>query len=157
MFLRIRGKSVGENVTLNITCPDDNETKVSVKVNLEDISINMLDDHTNEIQLLDNCKIVFRYPILSDMSGITAGGDIQSVFKLMEACVQEIHYGDDVYYRADMSDKDITDFIDQLTGDQFEKISEFFNSMPKLRHAVNVTNPKTKKKSEIVLEGLQSI
>ena len=156
LFLRIRGKSVGENVTLNITCPDDNETKVSVKVNLEDISINMLDDHTNEIQLLDNCKIVFRYPILSDMSGITAGGDIQSVFKLMEACVQEIHYGDDVYYRADMSDKDITDFIDQLTGDQFEKISDFFNSMPKLRHVVKVTNPKTKKKSEVVLEGLQS-
>ena len=156
LFLRIRGKSVGENVTLNITCPDDNETKVSVKVNLEDISINMLDDHTNEIQLLDNCKIVFRYPILSDMSGITAGGDIQIVFKLMEACVQEIHYGDDVYYRADMSDKDITDFIDQLTGDQFEKISDFFNSMPKLRHVINVTNPKTKKKNEIVVEGLQS-
>ena len=90
------------------------------------------------------------------MSGITAGGDIQSVFKLMEACVQEIHYGDDVYYRADMSDKDITDFIDQLTGDQFEKISDFFNSMPKLRHVVKVTNPKTKKKSDVVLEGLQS-
>ena len=74
----------------------------------------------------------------------------------MEACVQEIHYGDDVYYRADMSDKDITDFIDQLTGDQFEKISDFFNSMPKLRHVVKVTNPKTKKKSDVVLEGLQS-
>ena len=85
----------------------------------------MLDDHTNEIQLLDNCKIVFRYPILSDMSGITGGSDMESVFKLMESCVQEIHYGDDVYQRADMTDKDISEFIDQLTGEQFEKISDF--------------------------------
>jgi len=156
LFLRIRGKSVGETVDLNLTCPDDNETKVQVKINLEDISVNMLDDHTNEIQLLDNCKMVFRYPILSDMKGITGGSDIQSVFKLMESCVQEIHYGDDIYRRDDMTAKDITDFIDQLTGSQFEKISDFFNSMPKLRHSIPVTNPKTKKKSEVVLEGLQS-
>ena len=147
---------VNSPVTLNVTCPDDNETKVKVKVNLEDIYVNMLDNHTNEIQLLDNCKIVFRYPILSDMSGITGGSDMESVFKLMEVCVQEIHYGDDVYQRADMTDKDISEFIDQLTGEQFEKISDFFSSMPKVRHIVKVTNPKTKKKSEVVLEGLQS-
>ena len=156
LFLRIRGKSVGENVTLNVTCPDDKKTKVPVKLNLEDVTINMLDDHTNEIQLLDNCKIIFRYPILSDMKGITGGSDMESVFQLMESCVQEIHYGDDVYQRADMTDKDITEFIEQLTGSQFENISEFFNSMPKLRHVITVTNPKTKKKGEVVLEGLQS-
>ena len=90
------------------------------------------------------------------MSGITGGSDMESVFKLMEVCVQEIHYGDDVYQRADMTDKDISEFIDQLTGEQFEKISDFFSSMPKVRHIVKVTNPKTKKKSEVVLEGLQS-
>ena len=156
IFLKIRTKSVGSNVKLNVTCPDDNETKVKVKINLEDIYVNMLDDHTNEIQLLDNCKIVFRYPILNDMSGITGGSDMESVFKLMEVCVQEIHYGDDVYQRADMTEKDISEFIDQLTGEQFEKISDFFTSMPKVRHVVKVTNPKTKKKSEVVLEGLQS-
>ena len=154
LFLRIRGKSVGDIVDLNITCPDDGKTQVPVQLNLEDISVNMLDDHTNEVQLLDDCKIVFRYPIMSDMKGITSGVD--STFKLMSSCVTEIHYGDDVYTKADMTDKDINEFIDQLTGQQFEKISEFFNSMPKLRHIVNVTNPKTKKKSEVTLEGLQS-
>ena len=74
----------------------------------------------------------------------------------MSKCISEIHYGDDVYTKADMTEKDINEFIDQLTGKQFEKITDFFNGMPKLRHVVNVTNPKTKKKSEIVLEGLQS-
>jgi hypothetical protein len=156
LFLRIRGKSVGDTINLSLTCPDDNKTKVDYKLNLEDVSVNMLDDHTNEIALTDDVKIIFRYPILTDMHGEAGGSSISGVFKLMTSCISEIHYSDDVYTRADMTDKDVDEFIDQLTGEQFEKITKFFNSMPKLRHVVNVTNPKTKKKSEIVLEGLQS-
>ena len=157
LFLRIRGKSIGEIVDLNITCPDDEKTQVNVKINLEDVSVNMLDDHTNEIQLLDDCKIIFRYPILTDMKNVGVdSGSVENIFSIMTSCVTEIHYGDDVYTKADMTNKDINEFVDQLTGQQFEKISEFFNSMPKLRHIVNVTNPKTKKKSEVTLEGLQS-
>ena len=156
LFLRIRGKSVGDTVKLSLTCPDDNKTKVDYNLNLEDISVNMLDDHTNEIYLTDDVKIIFRYPILTDMNCITGTSDVSGIFNLMSKCISEIHYGDDVYTKADMTNKDVDEFIDQLTGEQFEKITKFFNSMPKLRHVVNVTNPKTKKKSEIVLEGLQS-
>tara|TARA_B100001093_G_C26619384_1_gene923868 strand:+ start:25 stop:729 length:705 start_codon:yes stop_codon:yes gene_type:complete len=156
LFLRIRGKSVGEIVELNLTCPDDGKTQVPVKVNLEDISVNMLDDHSNEILLMDDIKIIFRYPILSDMKGANVNDNVNTVFGVMNSCVHEIHYGDDVYTKADMSEKDIEGFIDQLTGQQFEKITDFFNSMPKLRHVISVTNPKTKKKNEIVVEGLQS-
>ena len=156
LFLRIRGKSVGDTVKLSLTCPDDNKTKVEYNLNLEDISVNMLDDHTNEISLTDDVKIIFRYPILTDMNGITGTSDITGIFNLMSKCISEIHYGDDVYTKADMTNKDVDEFIDQLTGKQFEKITDFFNGMPKLRHVVNVTNPNTKKKSEIVLEGLQS-
>ncbi len=156
LFLKIRGKSVGDVVNLSITCPDDNKTKVPVKLNIDDISVNMLDEHSNEILLMDNIKIIFRYPILSDMKGMTVGQTASGVFSVMNSCVQEIHYGDDIYTRADITDKDVEDFIDQLTGAQFEKITDFFNSMPKLRHIIPVTNPKTKKKGEVVLEGLQS-
>ena len=156
LFLRIRGKSVGDTVKLSLTCPDDNKTKIDYNLNLEDVSVHMLDDHTNEIYLTDNVKIIFRYPILADMQGIAGVGDVSGMFSLMSKCISEIHYGDDVYTKADMIEKDINEFIDQLTGKQFEKITDFFNGMPKLRHVVNVTNPKTKKKSEIVLEGLQS-
>jgi hypothetical protein len=101
-------------------------------------------------------KIIFRYPILTDMHGVTGVSDVTGMFNLMSKCISEIHYGDDVYTKADMTEKDINEFIDQLTGQQFEKVTNFFNGMPKLRHVVNVTNPKTKKKSEVVLEGLQS-
>ena len=157
LFLKIRGKSVGETVELNILCPDDGETSVPVKLAIDDISIQMLENHTNEIMIQDDIKVVFRYPILSDMEGmITASSDIESVYKLINKCIKSIHYGDEIYNRIDITEKDIDEFVDQLTGDQFETLVEFFETMPKLRHIIEVDNPKTKKKSEVVLEGLQS-
>ena len=78
------------------------------------------------------------------------------MFKVLYRCIDEIHYGDDVYHRIDISDKDIEEFVEQLTTEQFQKITNFFDTMPKLHHVVEVTNPKTNVKSEVVLEGLQS-
>ena len=78
------------------------------------------------------------------------------MFKILYKCVNEIHYGDDVYHRIDISDKDIEEFVEQLTTEQFTKMTDFFQTMPKLSHTVEVTNPKTNVKSEVVLEGLQS-
>ena len=156
LFLQIRGKSVGENVEIRVTCPDDKKTQVPVKLNLSDVSVQMTNDHSNVVNITDNIKMHLRYPLLSDISITENKSDTETVFELLNTCVHQLHYGDEIYHRSDISDKDITEFIDQLTAGQFEKVIEFFNSMPKLRHVVSVTNPKTKKKSEVVLEGLQS-
>ena len=91
------------------------------------------------------------------MMGVsTEAKDIQKAFHILNTCIESIHYGEDVYNRIDISQKDIDEFIDQLTTEQFENVMYFFNTMPKLRHVVQVTNPKTKKKSEVVLEGLEN-
>jgi len=155
LFLKIRGKSVGDKIELNLICPDDGKTQVKKTIDLEDVGIHMLEDHTNEIVVSDECKIIFRYPILSDMKGV-AVSDISSAFSVITSCISEIHYGDDIYHKNDISEKDIEGFIDGLTGEQFEKITGFFQTMPKLRYVVEVINPKTKKSNEIVVEGLQS-
>ncbi len=157
LFLRIRAKSVGETIELNVLCPDDNETQVPVTVEVDDIKITMLENHKTEIEILENVKINFRYPILDDMEGLLGvESNVDSVFTLINRCVKSITHGDEVYYRVDMTEKELNEFLDSLTGEQFEYLIEFFDSMPKLRHVVQVTNPKTKKKSEVVLEGLQS-
>tara|TARA_Y100000361_G_C11014202_1_gene265998 strand:+ start:13 stop:633 length:621 start_codon:yes stop_codon:yes gene_type:complete len=156
LFLRIRSKSVGESVDVSITCPDDDKTQVRTKINIEDVKVQTYSDHNNIIDLTDTIKIVLRYPSLSDIGMV---GDTQTsdgIFKLLYRCIHEIHHNDDVYNRVDMSEKDIEDFIDQLTSEQFEKITKFFQTMPKLSHKVSVTNPKTKVRGEVVLEGLQS-
>jgi len=157
VFLKIRGKSVGETVNLTLICPDDGTTTVPVDLKLDDINVQMLDEHTNEINISDTVKVIFRYPLLNDMKEMKTGSsDVEKVFHFLVNCMREIHYGDDVYNRVDLKDKEIEDFIDQFTGEQFEMVTGFFNSMPKLRHTVEITNPKTKVKSEIVLEGLES-
>ena len=156
LFLKIRGKSVGEKVKLNLICPDDGKTTVPYELNLENVECQVQDDHSNEIQINEDIKIVFRYPLLNDLQNVKASaGDSEKTFHFMECCIDSIHSGD-VFQRIDIKDKEISDFIEQFTNEQFEKITQFFNTMPKLRHIVKVTNPKTKKKNEILLEGLES-
>ena len=157
IFIKMRGKSVGEKVKLNVTCPDDEKTKVPVEVNLEDINVQMTKNHTNEINLTDNIKLIMKYPILSDMKNIkTDGGQSDFIFDILEHCIQEIHEGETVFNKVDITKKDLEEFIDQFTIDQLNDVIQFFDTMPKLRHIVNVTNPKTKVKSEVVLEGMNS-
>jgi len=157
IFLKIRGKSVGEKVQLNLTCPDDEKTTVPVEVNLEDVSVQMVADHTNEIQITDQVKLFLKYPILSDMKGLMGDtNETSQIFNMLNKCVQEIHFGDQIFNRVDISDKEITEFIDQMTSEQFESITNFFNTMPKLRHVIMVKNPKTQVESEVVVEGLAS-
>ena len=157
LFLRIRGKSVGEKVKLNLICQDDGKTTVPYELNLEDVECQVQDDHSNEIQINEDIKIVFRYPLLNDLQNVKASaGDSEKTFHFMECCIDSIHSGDDVFQRIDIKDKELSNFIEQFTNEQFEKITQFFNTMPKLRHVVKVTNPKTKKKNEILLEGLES-
>lgn len=157
LFLRIRGKSVGEKIDLNLLCPDDNVTRVSKSINLEEIGVNMKVGHTNEISITDKIKMVMRYPTLNDMTDIsTEANNIEDVFSMIKRCVHEIHDDEKVYNRVDVSDSELDEFIDSLTGEQFEKVGGFFETMPKVQHSVEVTNPKTKKKGEVVIEGIQS-
>ena len=155
LFLKIRSKSVGEKITIMITCPDDNETKVPVKLDLKDIAVQMTVGHTNELDISDKIKMIMKYPVLGDVSRST-GSDSNKVFEIMNQCIYEVHDGDTIYHRVDMSNSDLTEFIDSFTGAQFEMVTQFFETMPKLRHIVNVTNPNTKVKSEVVIEGLDS-
>ena len=156
MFLKIRGKSIGETVELNLMCPDDGETQVPTKINLEEIEVSMTVGHSNMIDITDKIKLQLRYPVYNDATEVNSLEQSDGVFKLLTRCIDKIIYGDQEYNRVDISDKEIEEFIDQLNTDQFNNIVEFFNTMPKLRHVVQITNPKTKVKSEVVLEGLQN-
>ena len=156
MFLKIRGKSVGETVELNLICPDDKKTKVTTKVNLEDIQVQMTVGHSDEIEITDKIKIYLKHPVFADAMSLNTEVASESVFKLLNRCVVKIVYGDIEYNRVDITDKDVEEFVDQLNTEQFEKLINFFNTMPRLRHVVDVTNPNTKIKSEVLLEGLQN-
>ena len=157
VFLQLRSKSVGETADIKVTCPDDNKTQVDIKVKLDEVSVHMTDDHTNIIQITDNIKIIMKYPVLNDMvSSNKKTTEMENMFNILYKCIGEIHDEDTIYNRIDMTEKDIDEFIDNLNTKQFETLMNFFKTMPKLRHPITFTNPKTKKKNELILEGLDS-
>ena len=156
VVLRIRGKSVRQTVKHNVLCPDDEKTRVDVEVNLEEVDVQMSVEHTNIIELTKDISMVMKYPCLKDMTGFDEDGDITNIFEMIKRCVHEVHDGETVYNKIDMSESELDEFIDSMSTENFEKITNFFDTMPKLIHVIEVKNPKTKKKSEIPIEGLQS-
>ena len=157
VFLQLRAKSVGETAELRVKCPDDNKTFVNVKIKLDEVAVQMTEEHSNVIEITDTIKIVMKYPVLDDMKKMSGTeNEVDNVFDLLQACIHEIHDGDTIHNKIDMTEKDIGEFIDNLNTGQFESLMDFFKTMPKLRHALSVTNPKTKKTGEVMLEGLDS-
>ena len=156
IFLRIRAKSVGEKVKLNLLCPDDEKTRVDVEIDLEQVNVQVKDEHTNVIDLTEDIKLIMRYRTLKDMSGFDAGGEVSNIFGMIKRCVHEVHDGEEVHNRVDISEKELDEFIGSMSTDNFDDLTNFFSSMPKLIHEIEVKNPKTKKKSKIPVEGFQS-
>ena len=156
MFLMIRAKSVGSEIELKVTCPDDEETVVDHKINLDDIKVQHTEGHTKQIMLTDEIGLEMNYPSMDMVRGFAVDNAkiTELSFELIRNSVKTVFDKDNVY--DDMSAKDLDNFIEQMTTEQFEKISKFFETMPKLSHTVKVTNPNTGVENKIVLEGLQS-
>ena len=160
LFLNIRGKSVGEDIEVNIVCPDDDETNVTVNVNLDDIQVIKSDDHTDKIKLDDKIMMQMKYPSLDQFIknnfDISDKNVMDQSFELIASCVDKIFTEDEVWTTSDCTKKEMNDFLEQMNSSQFKEIEAFFQTMPKLSHTIKVTNPNTKVESEVVLEGLAS-
>ena len=159
MFLNIWAKSVGDVLDLTVICPDDGETEVGIKVKIEDITVMNKEGHTNVVDLTDDIKIVMSYPTSATSRQIAAAGQEEKssteiTFDLIKSSIEEIHEGETVHRRVDISKKEMDEFFESLQTDMLEKLNEFFDTMPKLQHVVKVKNPKTKKMNEVNLEGL---
>lgn len=160
LFLNIRGKSVGEVVEVNITAPDDGVTQVPVSIDLESIEVVESEDHDKNIRLDDDLMMEMAYPSLDQFitNNFTFDGDmnIDQSFELIASCIDKIYSEEEVWSTSDVSKKEVKEFLEQMNSLQFKKIEKFFETMPKLSHTVEITNPKTKVKSTVVLEGLSS-
>ena len=160
LFLNIRGKSVGEEIEVNIVCPDDGETNVPVFIDLDSIQVERSDDHTNQIKLDDDLMMEMKYPSLEQFIknnfDFQEGNQMDQSFELIATCIDKIYNEDEVWATADCTKKEVKDFLESMNSSQFKEIEKFFETMPKLKHTIEITNPKTKVKSEVVLEGLAS-
>ena len=159
IFLNIRAKSVGEIAKLKIICPDDEKTQVDVEVDLTKINVEMDEKHNPRIQLTDTIGILMQYPsmdVVAENAILDTGEATKQLFKLVSECMYQIWEGEEVHDCTDYSYKDKIEFLDSLTHEQFEKIQQFFETMPSLKKDVEVTNPNTKVTSTVTLQGVQS-
>ena len=157
IFLNIRSKSVGEVSKLKLLCPDDGKTYADVEVNLSEVKVQVGDDHTNKIELGNGMGMIMKYPTIDSFkeSGIR---DINpnNMLEVISTCILQIYEeeGKKVYDTKDQTKQEVTDWIEQLNSKQFKDVQNFFETMPKLKHEITIKNPKTKKESKIMLNGL---
>ena len=160
LFLNIRGKSVGEEIEVNIICPDDEQTTVPVTLNVDDIQVQKSSEHTNTIKLDDKLMMEMKYPSLDQFIknnfDFSENSPMEQSFELISSCIDKIYNEEEVWSVADVTKKEITDFLEQMNSKQFKQIEKFFETMPKLSHEIKVKNPATGVESTVVLEGLAS-
>lgn len=164
LFLNIRSKSVGESVELIITCPDDGETQVEAVVNIDEIEVNIPDNHTSEIKVDDTITVKMKYPSLQefidnnfDFSDTSNSEEkINKSFEVVASCIDMVYTSNESWSAGDVTKKELIAWLETFDSIQFKRIETFFDTMPKLSHTLTVTNPKTGVESEIVLEGLSS-
>ena len=160
LFLNIRGKSVGEQLEVNIVCPDDETTQVTVDIDLDDIQVERNDEHNKQIKLDENLMMEMKYPSLDQFIknnfDFNESNQMDQSFQLIASCIDKIYNDEEVWATADCTKKEVNEFLEQMNSGQFKQIETFFETMPKLSHTIQVTNPKTKVESDVVLEGLAS-
>ena len=156
IFLNIRAKSVGEVSTVNLRCPDDNETFVQTEIDLTKVDVQITEGHTNKIELTDEMGMIMTYPTLDSFTDSTTVINASNMLDVIASCVSQIYdkKGEDVYDAKDSTKQEIVDFLESLNSKQFLEVQKFFDTMPKLTHTVNIENPETKVKSDITLTGL---
>jgi hypothetical protein len=158
LFLNIRGKSVGEELEVNIICPDDEKTQVPVTIDLDSIECQKVEGHTNKIKLDSNLMMEMKYPSLDQFIksnfDMTDNNQLDQSFDLIASCIDKIYSEDEVWASEDCSKKEMSEFLESMNSAQFKEIETFFETMPKLSHTITVTNPETGVDSDVTLEGL---
>tara|TARA_B100001564_G_scaffold232365_1_gene196261 strand:+ start:871 stop:1596 length:726 start_codon:yes stop_codon:yes gene_type:complete len=160
LFLNIRAKSVGEDINLIVTCPDDKKTEVPVTIYVDEIEVIKSKDHTSDITLDKDMTLRMKYPSLNQFIENNFDTEdnpettVNKTFQLVADCMETVFTKEDAWDSNDYTSDERMKFIEQLSSKQFKEVEKFFATMPKLSHTIEVTNPNTKKKSSIVLEGL---
>ena len=160
LFLNIRGKSVGEELEVKVICPDDEKTEVPITIDLDEVKVQKSEGHDKQLKLDDKLMMEMKYPSLEQFIknnfDFNDANQMEQSFDLIGSCIDKIYSEDEVWATADCTKKEVKEFLESMNSSQFKDIEKFFETMPKLKHIIEVTNPNTKVTSEVVLEGLAS-
>ena len=162
IFSQIRAKSVGEIVDLFFYCDtcDDEKAKVKISIDITKLKVEHFQGHDCKIPLFDDVGVVMRYPNIDVVKNIEKlngiNSEVDMVFDIIAECIDYIYDSAEIYHAKEQSKEELSDFINNLTSEQFEKIENFFETMPKLQQKVSYRCPVCSKEHEKTLEGLNN-
>ena len=157
LFMQIRAKSVGETAGISVACTDNEcDGWGRVEVDLNDVTVEVDEDVDNMIQLNDDLVVEMQYPTVTSVAKVEGMNEADAIKPVLRGCMVRLFDDENVYEFTEYRDSEIDDFIDSLTIEQFEKMTEFFQNVPTLKHEVEYTCSKCKKENTRVLEGLNS-
>ena len=160
LFLNVRGKSVGETVEVNVTCPDDGQTKVEMVIDIDSIKIQKDSNHSNIIKLDDSLSVQMNYPSLDQFIetnfDTSNNSQVDESLNVIMSCINQVYNEEEAWEASNCTKKELREFVESMNSKQFKQVENFFETMPKLSHKVKVMNPNTKVESEVVIEGLAS-
>ena len=153
LYLKVRAKSVGEIVNLKLKCPDDEKELVDYPLNIDEIQVQSVGEIKLEVPFKNDYGVIMRYPTIRDFKD--QGKLSQLGFDMFKSCLQTIYKGDETYERSNITDKELDEWIDTLTPEQYRKITNWFSKLPKLEHVINYKNPKSGKDFTLRLQGVK--
>ena len=161
IFLNVRAKSVGEMIDVNVTCPDDGKTQVQMEIDIDSIKVQKDKKHSNLVKIDEKLSMKMKYPsiqqfVQNNFDIKDTGPDVDQSLTMITTCIEQIYTEEESWSAADSTKDELKEFVEQMNTKQFKEIEGFFTTMPKLSHTITVTNPNTKVKSDVVLEGLAS-
>ena len=160
IFTQIRAKSVGETVDLIFYCDvcTDDKAKVQISFDLTELKVEKGEGHTSKIELFDDVGVVMKYPSIETMTELQDidTTNVEQIFGVIISCIDYIYNNEEVFYAKEYNKKELEEFLENLTSEQFNKVQKFFETMPKIRQKVDYKCPVCGKDHHKVLEGIQS-
>ena len=151
LWLNIRGKSVGEQIDLKLKCPDDEKQTVDYSLKIEDVKPDLNKKFERKIEFQKDYGVIMKVPTIKHISNKKTLLDLS--YGLVRDCIDQIYNGDEVFEAADLSVKELDEFVEHLTTRQFNLIRKYFESLPVVSHLIKYKNPKSGKDFTLTLQG----
>ena len=161
MFTQIRAKSVGEIIELIFPCDNDHgedneKARVKVSIDLTTLQVEKDPNHINKIDLFNDVGVVMKYPTIDIMRKLDDNDSIENIFDVVAMSIDYIYQGEEIFYAKEQKHEEVLQFLNNLTSEQFVKIQNFFDTMPRIKKQIEYICPVCQKQHKKMLEGMQS-
>lgn len=160
IFTQLRAKSVGEIVELVFRCDtcEDENAKVKIAFDLTKLKVEKDPKHSTKLELFNDVGVIMKYPSIELVNRLqdVQNGDINQIFEVVIDCIDSIYNSEEMFHAKEQSHGDLMEFLENLTSDQFAKIQNFFETMPKIKQEVEYSCPVCGKHHTKYLEGINS-